>query len=140
MEGGGKIPPPLPTSRVMLEIWYVSTHSCSFRKHTFQYHGPLNFAVVSIFANNQHFLAKMVPLLKAIVWQICYKFLVLFSAFARLKITFNENLSFTEYASGIRLLGCSKLVTNQKNDNDVKTCRHDVIINFLTLFCFSCQV
>ena len=38
---------------------------CSFRKYTFQYLGPHKFADVSIF------LSKEVPLLKAIVWELC---------------------------------------------------------------------
>ena len=34
------------------------THLCSFRKYTFQYQGPLNFANVSIFfSKNQHFFS-----------------------------------------------------------------------------------
>ena len=32
--------------------------------------------------------------------------------------------------SGIRPPDCSKLAKNQKNDNDVTTFRHDVIVNF----------
>ena len=48
------------------------THTLSFRKHTFQYQGPLNFANVSIFCKkNQQFLAKTVHLLKAIVQELC---------------------------------------------------------------------
>ena len=47
------------------------THIVTFRKCTFQYQGPLNLAVVSIFfAKNQHVLAKMVPLLKVIMGKI----------------------------------------------------------------------
>ena len=37
-----------------------------------------------------------------------------------------ENVSFTDYVSGIRLPADSKLAINWKNDNDVKLCRHDV--------------
>ena len=32
--------------------------------------------------------------------------------------------------SGIRLLDCSKLAINWKNDNDVTICQYDVIVNF----------
>ena len=31
----------------------------------------------------------------------------------------NENISFTDYPSEIRLPDCSKLALNTKNDNDV---------------------
>ena len=68
---GVKLPPCLKLVRIVLETWNLVrkfTHICSFRKYTFEYQGLLNFAEVSIFfAKNQHFLAKMVPLLKAIV-------------------------------------------------------------------------
>ena len=55
-------------------------------------------------------LAKLVPLLKAIVWELCQRF-------------------FTDYAFRIRLPDCSKLGINQKNDNDVTICQHDLIVN-----------
>ena len=76
--------------------------------------------------------------------QYCQKYvrdvLVLFSVSVR-QNTINENVSFTDYAPGIQLPDCFKLVINWKNDNDVTICWHDVIVkNFLTLFCFSCQV
>ena len=42
-------------------------HISNFRKYTFYYQDPLNFADGNIFfAKNLHFLAKIVPLLKAI--------------------------------------------------------------------------
>ena len=44
------------------------------------------------------------------------------------KVIINENVSFTDYASLIRLSDCSKLVINRKNDNDVTVIRH--MINF----------
>ena len=36
------------------------------------------------------------------------------------KVTINENTSFTDYASRIRIPGCSKLTKHWKNGNDVK--------------------
>ena len=42
----------------------------------------------------------------------------LFSVFVRLKVSFYENTSFTNYASGIRLPNCSRLAINWKNGND----------------------
>ena len=41
-----------------------------------------------------------------------------------------ENVIFIVYASGIRLLDCSKLPMNHINDDDVKIFRHNVIANF----------
>ena len=38
----------------------------------------------------------------------------LFSVFARLKVTINENVSFKDHGSGIRLPDCSKLAINRK--------------------------
>ena len=49
-------------------------------------------------------------------------FLVMFSVFVTQKVTVNENVSFTDYASGIWLPSCSKLARNQKNDHGVKIC------------------
>ena len=99
-EVGGKITPAcLKLIRIMWEAWNLVrkyTDTCSFRKRTFQYQEPLNFDDVSIFdfAKNQHFLAKIVPLIKAIVWELC---------------TLNENVRFTDYTSAIRLPDRSKL-------------------------------
>ena len=42
----------------------------------------------------------------------------------------NENKSFTDYASGIRLPESSKLAVNSKNSNDVTIFRYDVIVKF----------
>ena len=55
-EVGGKITPPpsfLKLVRIMLETSSLArkfAHICSFRKYTFQYQDPLNFADVSIFS------------------------------------------------------------------------------------------
>ena len=48
--------------------------------------------------------------------------------FLQWKFTVNENVSFADYASGIRLLDCSKLSINRENDNDATTCLHNVIV------------
>ena len=74
---GGKITPHpcLKLVRIMLEIANLThkyTHICSFRKYIFYYQGLLNFADVSIFfGKNKRLLAKIVSLLKAIVWELC---------------------------------------------------------------------
>ena len=76
------------------------------------------------------FFVKYNALLKAIVWELRLRFLVLFSVFVRWKVTFNENVSFTDHTYRVRLLDCSKFTLNQKNDNSVKICWHDVIVKF----------
>ena len=58
------------------------------------------------------------------------EFLVLFLVFVIWKITINENIRFTDYASGIRLPDCSKLTLISKHRNDVTTFWHDVIVKF----------
>ena len=63
----------------------------------------------------------------------------MFSVFVRWKVTINENISFTDYASGIGpvwLPDCSKLATNWKNDNDVIIFQHDVIVKFFEVVLF----
>ena len=64
--------------KIMLETSNLAckyTPIFSFRKYTFQCLAPLNFADVSIFLQkNQRFLSKKVPLLKAIVLELCQKF------------------------------------------------------------------
>ena len=57
-------------------------------------------------------------------------FLVLFSVFVRWKVTFDENVSFTDYASGIRLRDGFKLVIHRKNSNGITICWHEIIVNF----------
>ena len=49
----------------------------------------------------------------------------------------NENISFTDYASGIRLPDCSKLAKYWKNNNDIKIYRHDVISKTFWIVLFS---
>ena len=51
----------------------------------------------------------------------------MFSVFGRKKVTVDENVSFTDYVSGIRLPYCSKLAKNRKNNNYVTICWYDVI-------------
>ena len=63
------------------------------------------------------------------MWQLCLGFLVFFSVFIRWKVTINENMSFTDYASKIRLPDCSKLAVNWKNQN-VTISQHNIIITF----------
>ena len=59
----------------------------------------------------------------------------MFSIFVRQNVTFNENVSITDYASRMRFLDGSKLAIN-RNDNDVRICRHDVNVNFFDVVLF----
>ena len=71
---GVKLTPCLKFVRNMLQTWnFVCkyTHMCNFRKYTSKYQKQLNFADISIsFPKDQDFLAKIVPLLKTIVWDL----------------------------------------------------------------------
>ena len=68
--------------------------------------------------------------------ELCWRFLALFSVFARQKVTHNGNITFTDYTSGIWHPFCSKLVVNWKNSNDVTIFLHEVILTFLCFFVF----
>ena len=46
-------------------------------------------------------------------------FLVLFEVFVRQKVTFTENITFTDSVSGIRPPDCSKLAKNLEIHNDI---------------------
>ena len=84
---------------------YVHTQIFSFRQYTFQYQN-----------------------------ESCVRdFLFLFSVLVREKATINENVSITDHVSGMQLPYYSKLPINQKNDNNITICWHDVIVHY----CFS---
>ena len=131
-----KIPPTpnprLKLGRIVLETYNLVrkyTHICSFRKYTFWYQGPLNFNDVSIFLQKISIFWQKLYLYSKQKCKNCVRdFLVLFSVFVRQKVTINENVSFTDYVSRIRLPDSSKLAINRKNDNDVKIFRHDIIV------------
>ena len=57
---------------------------------------------------------------------------MMFSVF----VTFNENITFTDYVSVILPPDCSKLSINQKNENKVIIYRHDVIVIFFDVVLF----
>ena len=86
---GRKITPCLKLVRIMLETWNLIrkfTRTCTFRNYTFQYQGPLNFSDISIFfAKNKPFLAKLAPLLKAIVRELCKRFFSSVCGFCKIK-------------------------------------------------------
>ena len=62
--------------------------------------------------------------------------LLMSTFFCKKQKTVNKNVSFTDYASGIRLPNCSKLAINRKNDNDATICWNDVIINIFDVILF----
>ena len=103
----------------------------------------LIFLMSAFFCKKSAFLAKIVPLPKAIVWKLCWRLvLVLFSVSVRYKVIIDEYLYFTDYASEIQLPDCSKLEVNWKNGNDVTILGHDVIVKsfwrcFVSLVKFS---
>ena len=69
-------------------------------------------------------------------------FLLPSSVFIREKVTAFENISFTDYASRIRLPYFSKLNRKLKHDNRVTFWRHGVKSNFIdvAMFCLSSVV
>ena len=108
----------------------------SFRKYTLQYLGPLNFADVSIFLQKLAFFIQKSTFTQSNSVRAMLDFLVLFSVFARQKVTVNENINFADSLSGIWPPDCTKLAKNQENDNDVKIFRQDVIVNFFDVVLF----
>ena len=84
-------------------------------------------------ATNQRFLAKIVPLLKTIVWELCYRCFSSVFSFCKAK---GYCLWKYNYASGIWLLCFSKLVVNCKNNNDVKIFQHELSSNFFDVVLF----
>ena len=89
-------------------VWKY-TQIFSFRKYTFSTNSPLILLMSPIFfAKNLHL--EMVQLLKAVVQD----FLVLFKGSIRYKVTINENVTFIDHVSGIRLPDSCKFLVNQK--------------------------
>ena len=108
---------------------------------TFSTKALLILLISFFFAKNHRFLAKIVPLLKAIVWELCLRFFSFVFSFCKIKACYSWKYKFyADYASRICVLNCSKLVINWKNGNDVTIFQNDAIVNFLTLFRFSGQV
>ena len=92
--------------------------------------------MLAFFWQKQHFWGKTVPVPKAIVWELCYRFFSSAFSFSKRKDYFFENVIFTDYASGNRLPDCSKLTINRENDNDVTVCQHDDITGFFDFVLF----
>ena len=117
----------LKLGRIKLETWNFArkyTHKCSFKNYISQYQDPLNSADASIFWQKFTIFGKN----SIFTQNNSVRAVLRFSGFVRWKITINENVSFTDYASGIWLPDCSILTINRKNDNDATICRHGVIM------------
>ena len=67
-------------------------------------------------------------------------FLFLFSVFVKSKVIVNENVSFIDHASGIRLLDGCKLAINSKKAMTSQFADMTSSSIFLTFLYFSCQV
>ena len=76
-------------------------------------------------------MAKKEPLVKAIVWELCWRVFSYVFKFCKIKDYCYENLSFIVYASGIRFSDGCKLAINWKKENDITIFWHDVTFNFI---------
>ena len=78
----------------------------------------------------------MVPLLKAIVRDLCSRFFSSAFSFCNIKGYYLWKYRFYRLYARIRLPDCSKLAINLKNDNGITIFRQDVILKFF----WSCLV
>ena len=93
-----------------------------------------NFADGSIFFfffEKVSSFTKIIPLLKEIVRELCFRFFVLTSFLVRQKATGCGNISFTDHASKFRPSDFYKLDLKCENDNDARICQHEVIVKLL---------
>ena len=76
----------LKVREVDLGLFKTKVAICSFWNYIFQYQGPLWWCQ-DFFCKNVciFFLAKIVPLLKAIVWELCERFLSSVFSFCKIK-------------------------------------------------------
>ena len=120
-------------------IWHLSTHTYAVSEIIPFSTKPLLILLKSAFLakKSAFFWRKLYLYSKKWCWSCLRDFL--FSVFARLKVTINDNISFTDYAPKIQLPDCYKLAVNWKNANDVTIPDMTPSSTFLRLFCFSCQ-
>ena len=106
-------------------------HIFSFAKNNFYYWNSFNFADASTFQKNQHIFGK-----NSVFTHVSFvrNFLVLFSVSVKEKVATDENVSFTDHASRIWLLYCSKSAISCKNDNYVIILLHDLTVNCFLMF------
>ena len=118
---------------------YVHTHM-QFQKIYLSENIPISTKALLIFLMSAFFCKSSISWQKEYLYskqkyENCVRnFLVLFSDFV--------NVSFKDYACGIRLSDCSKLDINWKKDSDVTIFQHDAIVKFfnIILFLLSCLV
>ena len=65
--------------------------------------------MLAFFAKTQRFLAKIVPLLTAIVWKLCLRLFSSIFIFSKIKCFYKWKHKFYNYASGIRFPDWSKI-------------------------------
>ena len=75
---------------IMIETWNLVrkyTHISSFRKYTLQYllRPPLILLMSALFCKKSAFSDKIVPLLKVIVWELCWKSFSSVFSFSKMK-------------------------------------------------------
>ena len=129
----GKINTCLWVFKIMLETWnlvYKYTDICSF-KNTLLLPIPLNFADVSIFfvCKKSVFFGRNITSTQSNSMRAVLEILNSVFSFCKKKC-YSYSKCITKHASGIWLPDSFKLVTKQ-NNNDVKICRHDVIMTIL---------
>ena len=100
----------------MLKIWYVSTYTYVVSENLpFSTNTTLVFVMSAFFCKTSAFFTKNSPFTRSNIMRAVLEiFLVLFLRFVRLKVTINENVSFANYAFGIRPPEGSKLAINKK--------------------------
>ena len=127
----------LQTSNLVRKYRHIS----GFKKYTFQYQDPPNFVHVSIVLQKISIFCKKQYLYSKHQYESCVRdSLVPFSVFVRQKVTFSENVDFTDYTSGLRLPNCFKLTINSKNDNDITNSNVTPSSNFFDIALFCSQV
>ena len=78
----------------------------------------------------------MLPLLKAIVREMCYRFFSYAFSFYKTKGYCLWKYKFCRLCLRNPASRCSKLAINWKNDNNVTICRNGVIVNFFNIALF----
>ena len=80
---------------------------------------PLTLLMSAFFTNNS-ILAETVPLLKAIVWELCLRFLSSVFSFCKIKGYYLWKCKFYRPCIWNSASRCSNLAINWKNDNGIK--------------------
>ena len=93
----------------------------------------------AFFFKKSVFLAKIVPLHKAIVWKLWLRIFSAVFSFSKIKGYYHLKFKFCRLCVQNPALGFLQLVVNWKNCCDVTNSLHDIIVNFFyaTLFLLS---